>query len=272
VTEIKRNVHKVTRKLYKMASISPYLTVAIEAVKAAEKVIKKYYSKDIRFTLKSDQSPVTIADKEAEEVIKTVITKAFPEHTFLGEEFGTSNVNSEYLWIIDPIDGTKHYTRQIPLFATQLALMKGDKIILGISNAPGMNELIYAEKGKGAYLNNNKISVSTISEIENSYMSFGGIGYFHKHNLMDNLIRIEKNTQGHRGIGDFWSYHLLSSGKIEIMIEAETKVWDIAAASTIVEEAGGKVTDIKGNPVNRTTNSIVATNGLVHDKVLAYFK
>jgi len=255
-----------------MTSKLPYLTIAIKAVKEAEKVIKKYYSKDIRTSLKADASPVTIADQKAEEIIKKIINEKFPDHALLGEETGIVDKNSEYLWIIDPIDGTKHYTRQIPLFATQLALMKGNEVILGISNAPVMNELIYAEKGNGAYLNNEKISVSTISEISSSYVSFGGIGYFNKHNLIDNLIRIEGDTQGHRGIGDFWSYHLLSSGKIEIMIEAETKVWDIAAVSIIVKEAGGRVTDLKGNSVNRTTNSIVATNGLVHDQVLAYFK
>ena len=103
-------------------------------------------------------------------------------------------------------------------------------------------------------------------------MSFGGIGYFNKLNLINNLIKIEHDTQGHRGIGDFWSYHILSSGKIEVMIEAETKVWDIAAVSIIVEEAGGKVTDLNGIPVNRTTNSIIATNGLVHKQALTYFK
>lgn len=255
-----------------MTTQSPYLTAALEAVKEAEKVIKKYYSKDIRSTLKPDQSPVTIADQEAEEVIKAVIAKAFPEHAFLGEESGTSDKQAEYLWIIDPIDGTKHYTRQIPLFATQLALMKGDEVILGVSNAPEMNELVYAEKGTGAYLNDQKISVSSVGKITEAYMSFGGIGYFDRHNLTSNLLKIEHDTLGHRGIGDFWSYHLLSSGKIDIMIEAETKLWDIAALSIIVKEAGGKVTGIQGNPVDRNTNSIVATNGLLHDQVLAYFQ
>ncbi|MEX2007608.1 MAG: inositol monophosphatase family protein [Candidatus Levyibacteriota bacterium] len=255
-----------------MTSKSPYLTIALEAVKEAEKVIRKYYSKDTRATLKGDDSPVTIADQEAEEIIKKIIAEKFPDHAFLGEETGISDKNTEYLWIIDPIDGTKHYTRQIPLFATQLALMKGDEVILGVSNAPVMDELIYAEKDRGTFLNGNSVLVSKISEISSSYMSFGGIGYFNKHNLIDSLIKIESDTQGHRGIGDFWSYHLLSSGKIDIMIEAETKVWDIAAVSIIVEEAGGKVTDLKGNSVSRTTNSIVATNGLVHDQVLAYFK
>ena len=251
---------------------SSYLSVALDAVREAEKVIRKYYSKDIRVTFKKDASPVTIADQEAEEIIKKIISDKFPNHAFLGEETGTTNINAEYLWIIDPIDGTKHYTRQIPLFATQLALMKDDEIILGVSNAPEMHELIYAEKGAGAFLNDQKVSVSNTSEIGSSYISFGGIGYFDKRNLINNLLKIEKDTQGHRGIGDFWSYHLLSSGKIEIIIEAETKVWDIAALSVIVEEAGGKVTDLKGKPVNRTTDSIVATNGLIHDQVLAYFK
>ncbi|NCN87813.1 MAG: inositol monophosphatase [Candidatus Pacebacteria bacterium] len=248
-----------------------YLKVALEAVKEADIVINKYYSKDIKTTLKSDLSPVTIADKESETIIRKIIKESYPEHNIIGEEEGRTNHNSPYTWVIDPIDGTKNFMRKVPLFATQLALIKDDRVILGVSNAPILSELIYAEKGKGAYLNDERISVSNINKLDKSYLSYGGLGYFNKAGLMKNLLKIEGETFSHRGFGDFWSYHLLAQGKIDIMLEAKTKFWDIAALSLIVAEAGGKVTDLKGNSVNMKTTSIIATNGRLHSLVEEHF-
>lgn len=250
---------------------SPYLKTALEAVAEAEKIINKYYSEEIRATLKPDQSPVTIADKEAEQIIRKHITGAFPDHRILGEEEGQSAASSPFLWVIDPIDGTKNYMRKVALFATQLALMKDGEVILGISNAPALGELMYAEKGKGAYCNNKQVCVSQIAKVSDAYLSFGGIGYFQQHDLMTKLLKLEKVTLAHRGIGDFWSYHLLAQGKIDIMLEAETKLWDIAAVSLIVKEAGGTVTDLSGQEVNEKTTSIIATNGLLHTVTASYF-
>ena len=247
---------------------SEFLKTGLEAAKKAEEIILKYYSDEIRAELKEDMSPVTVADREAEKAIIEIIRLKFPDHSILGEESGSSDSASEYLWIIDPIDGTKNYMRKIPLFATQIALMKDGEVIVGVSNAPALKELLYAEKGKGAYCNDRQIHVSKIDMLNKSYMSFGGLRHFEKKNLVDNLLVLVNSTQGHRGIGDFWSYHLLAQGKIEIMIEADTKIWDIAALSIIVREAGGKVTDIKGGTVGKETTSIIATNEIVHDEVL----
>ncbi|MBD3312445.1 inositol-phosphate phosphatase [archaeon] len=251
---------------------SKFMQVALEVAKKAEKVIMNYYSDSIRAELKSDQSPVTIADTEAERIIKEIISKAFPEHGFVGEEFGKEKENAEYKWIIDPIDGTKNYVRKIPLFATEIALMKGDELILGVSNAPAMKELLYAEKGKGAYFNGKRINVSKNNSLNKSYLSFGGLNLFEKHGMTRQLVGIVNKFVGRRGFGDFWSYHLLAKGSIDCMVEPDTKIWDIAAVKVIVEEAGGRVTDIKGGPVTLNTTSIIATNGLIHDKVAEYFK
>lgn len=251
---------------------SIFLQVALEAVKEAEKVILHYYSDEIRAAFKEDQSPVTKADIEAEKIIVDLIKNKFPDHAFLGEESGASEKISEYLWIIDPIDGTKNYMRKIPLFATQIALMKGDDLILGVSNAPALEELIYAEKGKGTYFNDNKITVSLVSELNQAYVSFGSLRSFVAEGKLDSLINLSNKVQGMRGFGDFWSYHLLAQGKIEIMIEAKTKIWDIAALKVIIEEAGGKITDILGNPIGKETTSIIATNKNFHEEVVTYFK
>lgn len=252
--------------------MSEYLETAIKAAKKAEKVIMNYYSKSVRAELKEDQSPVTIADTEAEKVIIEKISQEFPEHGFIGEELGTVNQGAEYKWIIDPIDGTKNYLRRIPLFATEIALMKGDELVLGVSNAPVIKELLYGEKGEGAYCNDKRINVSGINSLSEAYASFGGLNLFNKHSMVNQLVKLVNQFRGRRGFGDFWSYHLLARGSIDCMVEPDTKVWDIAAVKVIVEEAGGKVTDIKGAPVSVNTTSIIATNGLIHDRVISFFK
>lgn len=251
---------------------SKFLLVAINAAKNAEGIIMKYYSENLTWQKKSDQSPVTIADTQAEKIIIETIKNSFPDHAFFGEESGNDNVSSKYQWIIDPIDGTKNYTRKIPLFATQIALLEYGEIILGVSNAPAMNEMIFAEKGKGAFMQEKSISVSNIHNLTDSYFCFGGIKYFKRKGYLDSLLKLTENTSGHRGIGDFWCYHLLAQGKIDIMIEAETKIWDFAALKIIVEEAGGKVTDIQGGAITKETTSIIATNKNLHDTVVKMFK
>lgn len=247
-------------------------TVALAAIKKSEEIILHYYNDTIRYTLKKDQSPVTLADQEAEQIIKDTIRASFPTHAFLGEETGKDVSGSEYLWIIDPIDGTKNYLRKIPLFATQLALMYRGQIIFGISNAPVLHECIHAERGKGTYMNGTQIHVSKTTDIKQSYMCFGGLKSFDKVKKMESLLELIDTTLGHRGIGDFWCYHLLAQGKIDSMIEAQTKIWDIAAVSLIVEEAGGKVTDMYGAPLSLQTTSFLATNGLLHEEILGYLK
>lgn len=157
-----------------------FLEVALEAAQAAEKILLKYINTTITVELKSDQSPVTVADKEAEAVIISTIQNAFPDHGFLGEETGLTRERAEYVWVIDPIDGTKNYIRGVPIFGSLIALMKNGEVILGVSNVPLMKELFYAEKGKGAYKNGIPVTVSTRPTLKESYVSHGGINYFIK--------------------------------------------------------------------------------------------
>ena len=250
---------------------SQFLEVALEAAQAAEKVIMKYYNSQIGAQLKADRSPVTVADTEAEQVIFKIISNAFPDHQFLGEESGEKTAKSEYLWIVDPIDGTKNYMRGIPLFATQIALMKDGELILGVSNAPALNELLYAEKNCGAYCNDSIIYVSKVEDLAEAYLSYGNIKHFDELKIVPELVTLIDTVRNPRGIGDAWSYHLLAQGKIDIMVDAKTKIWDIAAVKVIVEEAGGKVTDLQGNSITQQTSSIIATNSILHKLVLNTF-
>lgn len=253
---------------------SLYLDTALEAVRQAEEVILKYLDEDVRAELKEDDSPVTVADKEAEAIIKKIILERFPDHTFFGEEGEKVDLENHrgFTWIIDPIDGTKSYLRKNPLFATELALMHDGEFILGVSNAPMLHELIYAEKDKGCFLNGEPLSVSGVDSLQDAYMSFGSLKYFENTDKAVQLMNLAKDVRWARGIGDFWSYHLLVQGKLDIMIEAQTKLWDIAAFTVIVREAGGRITHLDGCEIDHTTTTALATNGLVHDDIVSRFK
>ncbi|HRY82925.1 MAG TPA: inositol monophosphatase [Candidatus Moranbacteria bacterium] len=254
-----------------LQSQSKFLEVAIQAAKKAERIIMEYYSKEIKSTQKADRSFVTEADKGAEKIIIETIRKEFPDHGFFGEESGKENVESQYVWVIDPIDGTNNFIHHIPIFGTQIALMKDREIILGVSNAPALGELMYAEKGGGAYLNEQKVSVSQTQEIESTYITFGGPKHFYKKNIIDNLAKLTADANSARGFGDFWSYHLVAQGKMDIMVEAKAKLYDIAAVKVIIEEAGGVVTNFDGRAISMDADSIIATNKKLHPKVLEYF-
>ena len=251
---------------------SQFLTVALEAAKNAEEIITSYYAADtIKVQLKDDETPVTRADTEAEKAIRETITQAFPEHGFLGEEYGTQEGTSPYLWIIDPIDATKNYIRKIPIFGTQIALMKGEELILGVSNAPLLNELLYAEVGKGAFLNGEPIEVSDVSQPADAMICHGGINWFVEKGTFPGIYNLINDAARTRGFGDFYMYHLVASGRVDAVIEAAISIWDIAAITVIVREAGGKVTDIQGHAITKDTASLIATNRLLHNTILDYF-
>ncbi|GAJ06789.1 unnamed protein product, partial [marine sediment metagenome] len=204
-----------------MSAKSKYLKVALQAAKKAEAILLKYQRGKLEAKRKQDQTPVTIADTEAEKAIKATIQKSFPSHDILGEEFGGKMTPSKYHWVIDPIDGTKNYLRGLPMFATQIALVKNGKIILGVSNAPALGELIYAEKGCGVYCNGTRIRVSRVRKLDNAYLSFGGIKHFGRLRLTSALLKLANKVQGYRSFGDFWQYHLFAQGKIDIVAEAD---------------------------------------------------
>lgn len=250
--------------------MTPFLKTAIEAAEAAQKVIKKYYSGDFEVQIKPDETPVTIADIETEKTIKEIILGAFPDHGFYGEETGKVNEDAEYNWLIDPIDGTKSFVRRYPFFSTQIALMKGDELILGVSNAPEFNELAYAEKGYGAWLNGEKIQVSDIDTIRKSTLSVGNIASIAGSSRWGNVGQLIQDVNRIRGYGDFYQYHLLASGKIDIILESDVNILDIAALAVIIREAGGTFTDLSGNELSLETTTVLAANcSSTHNTVLS---
>ena len=249
--------------------MSKYLDVALEAVKIAEEVINTYYDSDKHITTKSDASPVTIADTTAESKMRQYITSQFPTHKIYGEEGDkTADSNDEYVWVIDPIDGTKNFIRNIPLFGTLLALMKNGEVIVGVSNMPRIDECMYAEKGSGTFLNGKRVFVSQTETSSEAYCSYGSTKYFRQKNILDKLLNYTEKMKWARGVGDCWSYHLVAQGKIDIMLEAHTKLWDVAPLKLIVEEAGGRMTQIDGSAIDFQTTTALATNGVLHEEAI----
>ncbi|MEW6765538.1 MAG: inositol monophosphatase family protein [Pseudomonadota bacterium] len=239
---------------------SAYLKTAIEAARAGEAVIRHYYEKNIQVRIKEDLTPVTVADVETEQAIKSVIQKAFPEHGFYGEETGKTNPDAEYTWLVDPIDGTKAFVRQYPMFSTQIALMKGEELILGVSNAPVFNggEMAWAEQGGGAFLNGQPIRVSGIDALDQAALSAGNIKSLAQSAQWSGFGKICQTVNRTRGYGDFLHYHLLASGRIDLIIESDVNILDIAALSVIVREAGGVFSELEGGKLTLETRDVLA--------------
>jgi histidinol-phosphatase len=248
---------------------SQELQAALDAARAAAEVIRSLYQKNISVKTKADASPVTEADVRAEEVIKNVLSERFPSYGFYGEETGQHSMSAENVWLVDPIDGTKSFVRECPFFSTQIALLRGGRLVLGVSSAPAYGELAWAQSGAGAYMNDRPIRVSALTELSRSIVSTGNLKTLTRSapqwqclgELIQQVSRI-------RGYGDFVHYHLLARGSLDVVIESDVNILDIAALTVIVREAGGTFTDLAGGEVTLETTSVLATNGLLHSIVL----
>lgn len=247
-----------------------WLKTAREAAAAAAEVISHYYGREVAVETKADESPVTVADREAERAIRDVISNACPEHAFFGEEFGHSgNHDAKYRWFVDPIDGTKSFVRHQPFFSTQIALLHGDDVIVGVSNAPVFGEQACAVKGGGATLNGERIRVGNASDLASACLSSGNIASLARDSeAWDRYGKLLLQVNRVRGYGDFYHYHLLARGALDIVIESDLNVLDVAALSLVVEEAGGRFTTLSGGKVSEGMRSALATNGGLHDLVV----
>jgi histidinol-phosphatase len=248
--------------------MSKELGAALDAARAAADVIRGFYQRNVRIEVKADKTPVTEADVRSEEAIRELLTKRFPSHGFYGEETGKSDMNAESVWLVDPIDGTKSFVRECPFFSTQIALMRGGRMVLGVSCAPAYDELAWAERGAGAFLNGKRIQVSKVATLDAAIVSSGNLktlaaspAWARFGGLIGRISRI-------RGYGDFVHYHLLARGALDVVVESDVNILDIAALTVIVEEAGGTFTNLAGAPVGLDTTSVLASNAALHAPVL----
>src|SRR5882672_11414646 len=247
---------------------SKELQAALEAAQAAGEVIRSLYQKNIAVKTKSDASPVTEADVRAEEVIKGILSERFPGYGFYGEETGKHSMGAESIWLVDPIDGTKSFVRDCPFFSTQIALMRAGQIVVGVSSAPAYGELAWAESGAGAFMNDRPIRVSSVAELSRSIVSTGNLKTMTQSAQWSRLGDLIPRVSRIRGYGDFVHYHLLARGSLDVVIESDVNILDIAALTIIVREAGGTFTDLRGGEVTLGTTSVLATNGALHAPVL----
>src|SRR6202045_221583 len=248
---------------------SPEMQAALDAAEKAASIARSLYQRNIEIRIKADKSPVTEADVRCEMAIREIIEARFPAHGFYGEETGLHRQDAEYLWIVDPIDGTKAFVREYPMFSTQIALMRRGEILLGVSSAPIYGELCFAERGCGAYLNNKPMAVSQIATLESAALSSGNMKSLATGGQWARYGALVAQVNRIRGYGDFLHYHLLASGKIDAVIESDVNILDIAACVAMVNEAGGRFTDLDGAPITLRSTSVLATNGRMHAPVLA---
>ncbi len=250
-----------------------YLDIAIKAAKEAGKIHKKYYTAEFQVGSKGTyNNKVTTADLESEKKIIEIIKESFPDHDFLAEENEYKKLNSEYLWIIDPLDGTNNFSHRMPIFSVSIALAKNNQVILGVVYDSLRDELFTAELNKGAFLNGKKIHVSAASEIKDS-MLVTGFYYDRGQAMLDTLENIKKfllmNCVDVKRLGSAaLDLCYVGCGRLDGFWEHFLHPWDFAAGKLIIEEAGGTVTGKTGNKLEIKPGYIVSSNGKIHQKML----
>ena len=255
-----------------MKSPSVELKAALDAAGQAATIARALYQQNLAVRIKADKTPVTDADVRCEIAIREVLESRFPTYGFYGEETGARDAGAESVWLVDPIDGTKAFVREYPMFSTQIALMREGKIILGVSSAPVYGELALAETGCGAYLNGQRLAVSGIATLDSAALSAGNLKSLAGGAAWGRYGQLVAKVNRIRGYGDFLHYHLLAAGKIDAVIESDVNILDIAACVAIVTEAGGRFTDLSGAPITLKSTTVLASNGVLHGPVLDALK
>jgi len=245
-------------------SLKELLATALQAAASARDLILSYYNGDFDIEIKADQTPVTVADRGAERIIRKTISSAYPGHGIFGEEYGSENKDTEYLWLIDPIDGTKSFVKRYGMFSTQIALMHKGELILGVSCAPAMNELVWATRGGGAFDTDGQLHTSMVDTIDRASISTGNIQSLAAGRRWTALGHVLARTNRTRGYGDYYHYHRLAAGQLDAVIESDVNILDIAALYVIVTEAGGVFTDLDGQAPGLDTRSVLAATAPLH--------
>jgi len=241
--------------------------LAADAARQAGDLAHTYFDGSFEVEWKTDQSPVTVADRRAEELIRALVAKHFPADGFLGEEFGDQPGESGYRWVVDPVDGTKSFVRGIPLWGTLVGLEYHGEPIAGVCYAPGLGQLWRALRGDGAYRNDRRIRVSDVAELSGSLLCYSSVNWFRVGGRETAYLELAARTDRQRGYGDWYGFALVAQGSAEVMIDAGLQRWDAAAPMALVVEAGGQFTDWKGRPTVDAPD-VLASNGKVHAETL----
>jgi histidinol-phosphatase len=241
--------------------MSPDLELALALADAADVISLPRFRTGVTVETKPDLTPVTEVDRNVEVELRRLIAEARPDDAILGEEFGVEG-ESPRRWILDPIDGTKNYSRGVPVWATLIALEVQGRVQVGVVSAPSLSRRWWAERGGGAFAGAERMHVSAVERVEDAVLSFP---------LDRQLPAMAERAWHVRGIGDFWAHMLVAEGAVDGALDATgVGVWDLAAVQVIVEEAGGRFTDVRGES-RIDSGTAVTSNGLLHDELLAAF-
>jgi histidinol-phosphatase len=240
----------------------------VEAARAGGATALEHYRRDgLSVALKADRSPVTEADRSAERAILDVLRARCPDHGALGEELGESGPRARR-FIVDPIDGTRNFVRRIPTWAVLIGLEEDDQVIAGVVYQPVTGTLHSAWRGQGAYRDGARIHVSRIAALERALVVHSSVNFLRRSAYWDGFLRLADRTQVQRGFGDFSAYLWVAEGQGEIALSTTVKAWDVAALKVLVEEAGGRLTDLDGRS-GIYGSTVLASTGLLHDAALA---
>lgn len=241
---------------------------AAELAWQAGKLTLRYFQTAFTTELKSDQSPVTIADRQAERLMRELIEARYPAHSILGEEEGETRPGATFRWILDPIDGTKTFVRGVPLYAVLVGLEREGEPVVGAINIPAMGELLHAARGQGCSWNGRRAHVSPVDRLSEALLTFTDPASMATYGRAAAYARMAAATRLQRSWGDAYGYVLLSTGRAEVMLDPIVAVWDCAALQPVVTEAGGTLTDWAGASTIHSGEAI-GTNGLVFDELMA---
>jgi histidinol-phosphatase len=243
------------------------LDFAVDAAWQAGKITLEYFQTGTPVERKADASPVTMADRRAEEKLRECIQRAFPEHGILGEEFGEVVGRAPYRWILDPLDGTRSFIQGVPLYGVMLGLEYHGRVILGVVHFPALGETVYAAKGVGCYWNGRRAQVSTVTQLEEAVVVATSVRSLYDEGRGAVLEALQDHTRMQRTWGDCYGHVLVATGRAEVMLDPILSIWDCAALQPILEEAGGTFTDWQGVATHTGGNGL-STNGHLYQQVM----
>jgi histidinol phosphatase-like enzyme (inositol monophosphatase family) len=242
---------------------------AVEAAWQAGKITLEYFQTPVELELKADASPVTVADRRAEQALRDMIGRRYPDHAVLGEEFGqTGPDDARFRWVLDPIDGTASFVRGVPLYGVMVAVEREGDAVVGVVNLPALGELVYAARGEGAHWNGRRARVSGVDRLEDALVCSTGETAMASFGRGAAYERLRGASKMQRTWGDCYGHVLVATGRAEVMLDPIMNLWDNAALLPILVEAGGTFTDWFGNPTH-TAPEALSTNGVLLDRVLA---
>ena len=248
--------------------MTPDLDLALRLADAADAItLARFRALDLDVAAKPDLTPVSDADLAVEKALREQLAVERPDDAVLGEEHGTTGSGPRQ-WVIDPVDGTKNFVRGAPVWATLVALLVDGRVEVGVVSAPALGRRWWAARGEGAWCNGSPISVSGVGDLADAFVSYSSLTGWEERGALDGLLQLSRDAWRTRAFGDFWSHVLVAEGAVDASFEPEVSLWDLAPLQVIVEEAGGRFTSLEGE-ARPDGGSVVCSNGLLHDEVLA---